>query len=112
MIVLQAVHGAATAFFNPAATGLTPMTISPERLQQANGLRGLAMAGSGIAGPAISGALVAGVGSGWAIAADAGTFALSAAFLAALHLPQHVHLPPQSFVRDLLDGWQEFSART
>lgn len=112
LIVLQAVHGTATAFFNPAAVGLTPMTVSPERLQQANGLRGLAMAGSGIAGPAISGALVAGVGSGWAIAADAGTFALSAAFLGSLRLPAHVHLPPQSFLRDLLDGWQEFSSRT
>ncbi|MGI8422322.1 MAG: MFS transporter [Gaiellaceae bacterium] len=112
LIVLQALHGTATAFFNPAATGLTPMTVSGERLQQANGLRGLAQAASVIVGPAIAGGLVAGVGSGWAIGVDAATFAVSACFLAQLRLPAHIHLPPQSFLRDLREGWQEFSSRT
>lgn len=109
---LQAFHGAATAFFNPAATGLTPQVVSAERLQDANGLRGLAMAGSGVAGPALAAALVTGVGPGWALAADAATFAASAACLAQLRLPPHVRLPAQSFVRDLLDGWVEFTSRT
>ena len=70
IVVLQAVSGTATAFFNPASTGLTPMTVSPERLQQANALRGLSMASAGIVGSAISGVLVAGVGAGWALAID------------------------------------------
>jgi hypothetical protein len=110
--VLQAVHGMATAFFNPAATGLTPQVVSPERLQDANGLRGLSMSASGVAGPAISAALVAGVGAGWALGLDSLTFLVSALCLAKLRLPAHVKLPPQSFVRDLLDGWTEFSSRT
>jgi hypothetical protein len=110
--VLQAVHGMASAFFNPAATGLTPQVVSPERLQDANGLRGLSMSASGIAGPAISAALVAGVGAGWALGLDSLTFLVSAVCLAKLRLPAHVKLPPQSFVRDLLDGWTEFSSRT
>jgi MFS family permease len=109
---LQAVHGMASAFFNPAATGLTPQVVSPERLQDANGLRGLSMSASGIAGPAISAALVAGVGAGWALGLDSLTFLVSAVCLAKLRLPAHVKLPPQSFVRDLLDGWTEFSSRT
>jgi MFS family permease len=109
---LQALHGMASAFFNPAATGLTPQVVSPERLQDANGLRGLSMSASGIAGPAISAALVAGVGAGWALGADSLTFLVSAVCLAKLRLPAHVKLPPQSFVRDLLDGWTEFSSRT
>jgi MFS family permease len=37
---------------------------------------------------------------------------VSAFYLARLHLPRHVGLPPQSFGRDLLDGWREFTART
>jgi hypothetical protein len=37
---------------------------------------------------------------------------VSAFYLARLHLPRHVSLPPQSFTRDLLDGWREFAART
>jgi hypothetical protein len=110
--VLQAVHGMASAFFNPAATGLTPQVVSPERLQDANGLRGLSMSASGIAGPAISAALVAGVGAGWALGLDSLTFLVSAFCLAKLRLPAHIKLPPQSFVRDLLDGWTEFSSRT
>src|SRR4051812_16602468 len=109
---LQAVHGMASAFFNPAATGLTPQVVSPERLQDANGLRGLSMSASGIAGPAISAALVAGVGAGWALGLDSLTFLVSAVCLAKLRLPAHVKLPPQSFLRDLLDGWTEFSSRS
>ena len=70
------------------------------------------MAGSGIAGPALAGGLVATVGSGWALAADAATFAVSAVFLASLRLPAHERLPAQPFVQDLLDGWREFRART
>jgi predicted MFS family arabinose efflux permease len=110
--VLQALHGMATAFFNPAATGLTPQVVSPERLQDANGLRGLSMSASGIAGPAISAALVAGVGPGWALGTDSLTFLISAICLAQLHLPTRVKLAPQSFLSDLRDGWTEFSSRT
>jgi predicted MFS family arabinose efflux permease len=110
--VLQAFAGTATAFFNPASTGLTPMTVSPERLQQANALRGLSMASTGIVGTAIGGLVVAGVGPGWGLAVDAGSFAVSAFFLAQLRLPAHISLPPQSFLADLHEGWREFTART
>src|SRR6266568_2803217 len=48
IIALQAVNGAATAFFNPALTGLTPAIVSGERLQQANVLRGMSMGLGGI----------------------------------------------------------------
>ncbi len=40
LVVLQALAGTGTAFFNPASTGLTPMIVSPGRLQEANALRG------------------------------------------------------------------------
>jgi predicted MFS family arabinose efflux permease len=109
---LQAVAGTASAFFNPASTGLTPLTISPERLQQANGLRGLSMASAGIVGTAIGGIVVTTVGPGWALAVDAASFGFSAFYLAQLRLPPHVKLPPQSFVADLHEGWREFSSRT
>jgi MFS family permease len=112
IVILQAVSGTASAFFNPASTGLTPLTVSPERLQQANALRGLSMASTGIIGAAVSGALVAGVGAGWALAVDAATFAVSAFFLAQLQLPPLVKLAAQSFLGDLREGWREFASRT
>jgi MFS family permease len=112
LAALQVVHGAATAFFNPASTGLIPMTVSAARLQQANGLRALSMSGASIAGPALGGLLVATVGAGWAMAADASSFAISAAFLVQLRLPAQDRMPAQSFVRELRDGWDEFRSRT
>src|SRR5581483_7731662 len=110
--LIQALSGAATAFFNPASTGLTPMTVSEERLQQANALRGISNSGASLVGLGLGGAVVAAAGPGWALAVDAGSFAASAFFLSLLRLPPHVKLPPQSFLHDLRDGWHEFSSRT
>jgi MFS family permease len=112
LVVLQALAGTGTAFFNPASTGLTPMTVSAERLQEANALRGMSMASTQFAGPALAGLFIVTVGPGYALAIDAASFGVSAFCLARLHLPPHVSLPPQSFARDLLDGWREFAART
>jgi Transmembrane secretion effector len=112
LIVLQALAGTGTAFFNPASTGLTPMTVSAGRLQEANALRGMSMGLTQFAGPALAGILIVTVGPGYALAIDAASFGVSAFFLARLHLPPHVNLPPQSFGRDLLDGWRDFTARS
>jgi len=112
LIVLQALAGSGTAFFNPASTGLTPMTVSAGRLQEANALRGMSMASMQFAGPALAGLLIVTVGPGYALAIDAASFGVSAFYLARLHLPPHAGLPPQSFAHDLLDGWREFTART
>jgi Major Facilitator Superfamily len=112
VLVLQAVTGSGNGFFAPALTGLTPLVVSPGRLQQANALRGMAAAGGEIAGPAFAGALVATVGPGWALAADAGTYAASAALLAVLSLPRNAPIPVQSFLRDLREGWDEFRSRS
>jgi predicted MFS family arabinose efflux permease len=112
LAALAAITGAGSGFFNPASTGLLPAVVSAERLQQANALRGLAMAAGEIAGPVAAGALVAGVGAGWALAVDAATFAVSAAFLANLRLPPHVASASRSFVADMREGWEAFRSRT
>ena len=112
LVVLQALAGTGTAFFNPASTGLTPVTVSAERLPEANALRGMSMASMQFAGPALAGILIVTAGPGYALAIDAASFGVSAFYLARLHLPAHVSLPPQSFARDLLDGWREFAARS
>ena len=112
LVVTQAVAGTASAFFNPASTGLTPDTVSAARLQQANALRGLSASATQIVGPAISGAIVAAASPGWALAGDSASFALSAFFLGQLSLPRHERPEAQSFWRDLHDGWREFTRRT
>jgi MFS family permease len=109
---LAGIAGAASAFFNPAITGIMPAVVSNERLQQANALRGLTEAAGRIAGPALAGVLVVGVGPGWALAVDAATFAVSAAFLALIPMPAHVPVEAHSFIADLRDGWDDFRSRT
>jgi MFS family permease len=112
LAALAAIAGAASAFFNPAISGIMPAVVSTERLQQANALRGLTEGVGRIAGPALAGVLVVGVGPGWALAVDAATFAVSAAFLAAMPMPAHVPVESHSFARDLRDGWDDFRSRT
>jgi MFS family permease len=109
---LSGLTGAATGFFSPASTGLLPAVVAPEHLQQANGLRATAMSGGEIVGPALAGVLVASAAPGWALAIDAATFAVSAAFLAGLRLPARVPRRATSFLRDMREGWRAFRSRS
>jgi MFS family permease len=112
LAVLSGLTGIATGFFNPASTGLLPAVVAPEQLQQANGLRATAMSGGEILGPALAGVLVASAGPGWALAVDAATFGVSAAFLARLALPPRLPREASSFLHDLHAGWGAFSSRS
>jgi predicted MFS family arabinose efflux permease len=105
---LSGLTGAATGFFEPASIGMMPAVVSPDRLQQANGLRATAIAGGEIAGPVLAGGLVAAAGAGYALAIDAASFGVSAALLTGLHLPAHVRREASSFIQDLKDGWGAF----
>ena len=112
LAALAGIAGAASAFFNPAISGIMPAVVSTERLQQANALRGLTEGAGRIAGPALAGVLVVGVGPGWALAVDAATFGVSALFLVAIPIPRHVPVESHSFIADLRDGWDDFRSRT
>jgi MFS family permease len=112
LVLTQAVYGTATAFFNPASTGLIPAVVSPGRLQQANALRALAMAAGNVAGPALAGVLVAAASPGWALAVDSASFGVSAIFLALLHLPPHERVPVKPFLHELGEGWREVTSRS
>jgi predicted MFS family arabinose efflux permease len=108
---LTAMAGAAAALFTPAAAGLTPALVRPAYLQQANALQQTTTAAAGIAGPAVAGLLVVTVGPGWAIVADAVTFAVSAGLLLRLRLTQAPRQERQHWIRDLRDGWTDFWGR-
>lgn len=111
IILLQAVHGAASAFFLPAVTGLVVQTVARGRLQEANALRTFAQSAGFIAGPPLAGVLVATVGAGSAIALDAATFAVSAACLAVLRVPRGEPSPTNTLLRDLAEGWGAYVSR-
>ena len=113
LIVLQAVYGAADAFFTPAMTGLIPATAGAARLREANALMSLSRSAVGVAGPAVGGALVAFLTPGVALAGDAATFAISAISLALLRLER----PPRtatgaSVLSELREGVAEVRERS
>jgi MFS family permease len=113
LVVLVAVYGTAQAFFQPAATGLVPATISPARLQQANALLGLSRSTAFVLGPAIAGVIAATTNPGIVFVVDAATFAVSATSLALLRLPRSRREGErQSFLADLKGGWHELVTHT
>ena len=111
LVVLAGLYGAAEAFFGPASQGLVPQTVNPSRLQQANGMMSLSRNATTIAGPAAAGVVIALSSPGWAIAVDAATFGVSAAFLLRMRLA-FTKPAKQAFLADLREGWSEFTRRT
>ena len=88
LIALQAVGGAAVAFYSPASTGLVPETVPERLLQQANSFMSIARYAAFPLGAAVGGTLVATVGSGYALLLDGATYGVSALLLAMMHLPR------------------------
>ena len=112
LMALEAVNGASNAFLFPAIVGITPQTVSPPVLQQANASLRLGQNAAFIGGSAVAGFLVATIGSGWSLAIDAATFALGALFLSRIRLPRGDRIVGGSALRELREGWTEFRART
>jgi MFS family permease len=113
LLALQAAHGAAAAFFDPAATGLVPQTVERSRLQQANALMGLSRSASGILGQVGAGVLVVTAGPAAALTVDAGSFAVSAWSLALLRPAGTVRIgQKETFFAQLAAGWSEFRSRS
>lgn len=111
LVVLYAVEGGATAFFNPASNAIVPSIVSPERLQEATALLNLSRWGGRAIGPAVAGVLLALGSPGWALAVDAATFLVSAYFLLRLRAPGARPAKP-AFLSELRHGWHEFASRT
>jgi MFS family permease len=113
LVVLQVVYGAADAFVIPAETGLVPQTVSDGRLQEANALRGMMRNLIFVVGPAIGGVIIVAGSPGVALAIDAASFVGAAILLARIRIPpraapaEHPH-----FLRELREGWREFTSRT
>jgi len=112
LVSLVFLYGLGDAFFRPTSTGFVPETVSRARLQQANALLVLTNSSFSILGPVVAGVLVASVGPGWALAADAATFLVSALFLVQIRVVPKARPLAASFLRELREGWQVFRSQT
>jgi MFS family permease len=110
-IIVEVFVGVGDAMFGPAITGLVPRVASGPRLQQANALLSAGLSTGAVAGPAVAGVVVATAGPGWAVAADAATYLVSATCLALLRLPR-IASSTESIATQLVAGWREFTSHT
>lgn len=118
--VIEALFGAAEAFFRPAANGLLPQTVPEADIQPATAVTTMSNNLAEFTGPALATALVLGAGAGWAFALDAATFLVSAAFLAGIRprrravaaaSPERAE-PRASVWREIREGAREVRSRT
>ncbi|MGT2527196.1 MFS transporter [Streptomyces nojiriensis] len=112
MMLLTALCGTGTAFFNPAAEGMLLSTVSGEHANRAFALFRMAMNGAGIGGAALGGAMIAALGPGWVLAVDAVAFAVAGALRAFLDVaPTRDRAPGGGMLADLREGWVEVGTR-
>lgn len=112
MMLLTALCGTGTAFFNPAAEGMLLSSVSGEHANRAFALFRMAMNGAGIGGAALGGAMAATIGTGWVLAVDAAAFAVAGALRAFLDVGDIAdRAPGGGLLADLREGWVEFRSR-
>jgi MFS family permease len=112
IVVIEALFGAAEAFFRPAYTGLVPQTVPEEMIQEARAANSTVETIAAFAGPALATALVLGLGAGWAFALDAVTFLVSALFLTRVRPRERGAAPArQTVLAELREGYAEVRAR-
>ncbi|MFG2620893.1 MFS transporter [Streptomyces sp. NPDC048507] len=112
MMLLTALCGTGTAFFNPAAEGMLLSSVSGEHSHRAFALFRMAVNGAGIGGAALGGAMIAAIGPGWVLAVDAAAFALAGALRAFLEVGRVAERAPGGgLLADLREGWTEVRTR-
>ena len=112
LCVIEAMFGAAMAFFQPAYTGLIPQTVPEHLIQDARALTQSMENVAFLVGPALATALVLGLGAGEAFAFDAATFLLSAVLLRRVRpRPRGESAPAAPVWRELKAGFAEVRSR-
>jgi len=123
LVLLSVLNGAVAAVSFPASAAIVPQTVPVAQLRPANALLRLSLNGGAILGASLGALLIAALGPGWGLALNAASFALAGVFFAFVRTPYAtrtpgggtetgVAVPPSSVLRELREGWQEFSSRT
>ena len=112
IVALQAGYGIGGGLVTPAEVGLIPQTVSPERLQEANALLGMARNALRVIGPSVAGVIIVAATPGIALAVDAASFFFCAVLLSRIRVAPIVRESATTFLHDLREGWGEFWLRT
>ncbi|MBM7775448.1 putative MFS family arabinose efflux permease [Actinokineospora baliensis] len=112
LVVLSVVNGAVAAASLPAASALTPQTVPPGMIRQANAVVRMGINSALITGASLGGMLAALTSPGWAMAATAAVFLVASFCYARVRAPEIAESEPTRPLADLRAGWAEFTART
>lgn len=105
--------GALGALAGPSSSAMTQQTVPAALLRQAVVWRRLAQNTAVIIGSGAAGLLVVGLGTGWALAVDAGTFAVAALAFSRIDVPPVVSPEErQSMWGDVASGFREVLRHT
>ena len=110
LAVLAAIGGAGFGLYYPAVQGLLPQTVPASQRSQANALYRTGRNAAAIGGAALGGLITGLAGPGWALAADAASFAVAAAFRSAMRFRRPPPADAPGLLCDLRAGWREFAS--
>ena len=110
LAVLAATAGAGFGLYYPAVQGLLPQTVPASQRSQANALYRTGRNAAAIGGAALGGLITGLAGPGWALAADAASFAVAAAFRSAMRFRRPPPADAPGLLCDLRAGWREFAS--
>ena len=113
ILAAQLVHGIGTGFYMPASAAVVPDSVPKAAMQPTNALRTVARSTATLGGPALGALAFQLAGPGLAIAADAATFGISAAFLAGLPVTarrRDEDEEEEALIPAMRRGWREFVA--
>lgn len=113
LLVLEAVHGLASAMSFPAMAGVVPSLVPRRQLQRANSLLSMSRGAITVLGPTLGALVVVTAGPGWALAADAATWLVAAALLLPVRLPaRSAPRASAGVLEELRAGWRLFRDTT
>ncbi len=104
--------GALGALGNPSSSAITQQTVPPELLQQAISWRRLGQNAAWMCGAGLAGLVVVASGSGWALAVDAGTFAVAAVAFSGIRVPALPAPESEGMLADVGAGFREVLRHT
>jgi len=106
LVAFVAVHGLGSGLFQPAFGGILPLLVEEPSLGSANALVGVSRQTAFVVGPAFAGAIYGLAGSSAIFAADAGSFVVSATFLAFARPRAYERPPSEGLRRELTTGFR------
>lgn len=106
LIVVAAIVGVATVFFDVSYQSIVPSLVRPQQIAEANGKLQSTYELANIAGPGIGGWLVGVISAPFAVLATAGTYLVSAVALAFTrdHEPPRAHEDRGPILREIWEG--------